>query len=183
MKKAVFVKNFTMAGVQIEVSEQHVKQLQEFYVQRLITLKKEISEREKEIKEISKTLQTLKKSISENDLTEDQSNKASDYRPEWPWVKKVGFAIEFENRPLTTREIVDLLSDFEPSFHADRKRVVASISSVLSSKSGKEFIKNSNPSGDNTFNVNKEYNPQTEIELNVDSSYKLLDDEDDPIPF
>jgi len=146
--------------VQIEVQDIHTKLLIDFYLQRLKILRSEIIERERETKDINSTIQKLKKG---NIRPPSNSNvnvmeKEVPYSEKWPWVKKVYFAIEQQGKPLTTKEIVDVLTEYEADFIFDRKRAIASISSILSVKSGgedKPFIRTESESGDFAYNINK----------------------------
>ncbi|MBP6023048.1 hypothetical protein [Ferruginibacter sp.] len=144
-------------SIQIEINDIHVKQLTEFYIQRLKALREEIIEREKESKEINLMIQKLRKANIPEDGAVYIELPAFDYSDKWPWVKKIQFAIEYSGRALTTKEIVDTLSEFETSFIYDRKRAIASISSVLSMKSGngKEFLRSESVSGDFAYDLNK----------------------------
>jgi len=146
--------------IQIEVQDTHAQLLIEFYVQRLKTLRDEIQERERETKEINSTIQRLKKknsNISTQELTDNAVTDKVEYSDKWPWIKKVSFALNFAQKALTTKEIVDVLSEYEPAFLFDRKRAIASISSILSSRWGtdKEFIRVQSDSGDFAYTVNK----------------------------
>jgi hypothetical protein len=146
--------------IQIEVQDVHAQLLVDFYVQRLKILRDEIIEREREAKEINTVIQKLRKKDGLLELPTSQTHKMP-YSDKWTWVKKVQFAIEHEDRPLTTKEIVDVLTEYETTFLFDRKRAVASISSVLSSKSGadKEFSRIESDSGDFAYAINKASTP------------------------
>lgn len=163
--------------IQIEVQDTHAQLLIEFYVQRLKVLRDEILERERETKDINSTIQKLKKKNSNSGHQEIANNAVSietPYSDKWPWVKKVSFVLENSSQPLTTKEIVDILTEYEPSFLFDRKRAIASISSILSSKWGadKEFLRVESESGDFAYAINRpeqlknENEVSTEIEAN-----------------
>ena len=141
--------------IQIEINDAHIQPLIDFYIKRLRTLKDEIMEREREMKEISQVIQKLKKREVISDTDAEITVSSIPYSDKWTWVKKIEFAIEYQNKPLTTKEIVDTLTEFEPSFLFDRKRVVASISSTLSSKSGpnKEFVRVERDSGEFAYHL------------------------------
>ncbi len=146
--------------IQIEIHDTHAQLLIEFYVLRLKTLRDEILERERETKEINSTIQKLKKKGSNSGTQEVVNSPMSigtPYSDKWPWVKKVSFVLENTSNALTTKEIVDVLTEYEPSFLFDRKRAIASISSILSSRWGtdKEFIRVQSDSGDFAYTVNK----------------------------
>ncbi len=161
-------------AIQIEVHDTHIQPLINFYLERLKALRAEIIEREQEVREINSTIQKLKKrNVTASDT--DKNTPITNYSEKWPWVKKVQFAIEFKGTPLTTKEIVDTLSEFESSFLIDRKRVVASISSILSSKSGegKDFTRVDSESGDFAYALNTPNN----------TTALSNDDDDDSLPF
>lgn len=150
-------------GILIEVHDVHAKLLVDFYIQRLKVLRAEILEHERETKEINSIIQKLKKGDNhEVSLTASTTNIS--YSEKWPWVKKVQFAIEKQGKPLTTKEIVDTLTDYEADFIFDRKRAVASISSILSSKSGveKEFLRVESESGDFAYDINNSEKQQAQ---------------------
>lgn len=154
--------------IQIEVNETHAKLLVDFYVQRLKVLRSEILERDKETKEINTIIQTLRKvEKSEKSEQPEQSSifaLGASYSAKWPWVKKIKFALEQSGMPLTTKEIVDALSLYEADLLVDRKRAVASISSLLSSKSGtgKDFRRVDNESGDFAYTLNNDTEKEKE---------------------
>ena len=148
----------------IEVNDTHIKQLTEFYIQRLKVLRDEIIEREKESKEINATIQKLRKTPSASERYDNLTRPLStEYSDKWPWAKKVQFAIKEQGKPLTTKDIVDVLTEYETTFIYDRKRAIASISSVLSSKfgDGKEFGRIESESGDFAYYINDKVIQQT----------------------
>lgn len=167
--------------VNIDVLDSHAQLLIEFYMTRMKALRDEIIEKEREMKEINQVVQKLKKrNMTEHpDIKPDNAIVLSDYSDKWPWVKKIAFAIENQGKPLTTKEIVETLTEYEPSFLFDRKRVVASISSILSTKSGagKDFVRLQNVAGDFAYDIS--YSPKREELEKSDDSLEL----DDNLPF
>jgi hypothetical protein len=164
--------------VQIEIHESHIQSLVEFYALRLKALREEIAEREKETREINSLIQKLRRKGVPEPTTNGTLIPRVEYSETWPWAKKIAFAIELNNKPLTTKEIVDSLIDYESSFLFDRKRVVASISSVLSMKSGpdKDFIRTENDAGEFAYNINRPNQDQAKLINQVSI-------EDDGLPF
>ncbi len=147
-------------SIKIEINEAHVKQLMEFYIQRIKVLKEEITERERESKELNESILQLRKAVSDKSGNVQKINpKASRYNTLWPWFRKIEFAINHMNKPISTREIIETLSEFEPSFLYNRKKAVASISSVLSTKSGKgkKFIRKQNDIGEFIYTLAEQY--------------------------
>ena len=166
-------------SIHIEVQDAHAQLLVEFYLNRLKTVKDEIVEREKETKNITGIIQTLKRgSASAHELN---ILPKADYSDKWPWVKKIQFAIEIQKKPLTTKEIVDTLSEYEPSFIFDRKRVVASISSILSTKSGdsREFSRVGSDSGEFAYVLNGK-NEENKKYIGISKELEVVDDADLP---
>ncbi|MFL5787110.1 MAG: hypothetical protein ACJ748_03585 [Flavisolibacter sp.] len=158
--------------IQIEINDTHVDALIGFYIQRLRVLREEIAAREKETKDINAQILRLKKSKNESQSNGETADStvaipSVPYSDKWPWVKKIRFAIEQQGRALTTKEIVDTLIEHEIGLMFDRKKAVASISSMLSTKSGenKAFIRVESDSGDFAYDINnieeedKEANP------------------------
>lgn len=156
--------------IQIEINDAHIDALIDFYIMRLKTLREEIAEREKESKDINAQILRLKRGKS-NPASGDSKNvdllQPVNYSEKWPWGKKIRFAIERKGQPLTTKEIVDTLIEFEIALMFDRKKAVASISSLLSTKSGddKEFKRIESDSGDFAYDINKK---EEEIEEEED---------------
>lgn len=145
--------------LQIEINDLHIDSLIDFYIQRLKVLRDEISEREKETKEINAQILKLKRGKTTGLLGAGNSQISAPsipYSEKWPWVRKIRFALENQGRPLTTKEIVDTLIEYEIGLMFDRKKVVASVSSMLSTKSGdgKEFARVESDSGDFAYDLN-----------------------------
>jgi hypothetical protein len=144
--------------IQIEINDAHVDALIDFYIQRIKVLRDEMSSREKELREINAQILKLKKSKRDIDENEPEHPSAiiALYSDKWPWVKKIRFAIVLKGRPLTTKEIVDTLIEYEIGLMFERKKAVASISSMLSTKSGpdKEFSKVESDSGEFAYALN-----------------------------
>jgi len=164
-------------SIQIEVQNAHIEYLIEFYLERLKSLRAEISAKEQELKDITSTIQKLKKGSNPDKFEEADAAIDVEYSERWPWVKKVEFALKYKNKPLSTKEVVETLTEFEPEFLIDRKKVVASVSSILSSKSGddKTFKRINHDSGDFEYTLN---DPSEKLQLKQVSS----EDEDKP-PF
>jgi len=146
--------------VQIEINDSHIDALIEFYIQKLKVLREEIAEREKATKEINAQILRLKKGRTSSSSSGPNLHQLEaplvPYSDKWPWVRKIRFALERRGKPLTTKEIVDTLIEYEIALMFDRKKAVASISSMLSTKSGddKEFIRVQSESGDFQYDLN-----------------------------
>ena len=148
-------------SVNIEINENHIDALIDFYIQRMKILRDEIAIREKESKEINAQILKLKKGKNPSSLlssTSAQPINGVGYSDKWPWVKKIRFAIETQGRPLTTKQIVETLTEYEIELMFDRKKAVASISSMLSTKSGpdKDFIRVEGETGDFAYTINRD---------------------------
>jgi hypothetical protein len=148
-------------SIQIEIQDGHAQLLIDFYIGRLKTLRGEILDRERESKEINTIIQKLKKREPLLAVSNGIHVDKSTYSEKWPWVKKIQFALEHQERPLTTKEIVEALTEHEPSFLFDRKRAVASVSSILSTKSGSEFIRVDSESGDFAYRLRNDTDNKT----------------------
>jgi hypothetical protein len=155
--------------VQIEIHDGHIDALIDFYIQRLRVLRDEIAERERESKDINAQILRLKKGKSQgqpDSAVKGVALKPVHYSDKWPWVKKIQFAIEQRGTPLTTKEIVDTLIEYEIGLMFDRKKAVASVSSMLSTKSGegKEFMRVESESGDFAYDLNNKEGEPVEKE-------------------
>jgi hypothetical protein len=149
--------------IQIEIQDSHAQLLIDFYVSRLKVLRDEILDRERETKEINGVIQKLKKrELHPIAISNGSPVDRADYSEKWTWLKKVLFALDIEHRPLTTKEIVDVLTEYEPSFLFDRKRAVASISSILSTRSGSEFVRVDSDSGDFAYRLRNDNDDKVE---------------------
>jgi hypothetical protein len=152
--------------IQIEINDAHVDALIAFYIQRIKALRDEMSIREKELREINTQILKLKKSKRDIDESKPEQPNAiiALYSDKWPWVKKIKFAIELKGRALSTKQIVDILIEYETGLMFERKKAVASISSVLSTKSGadKEFVKIESDSGEFAYTINDKLSADSE---------------------
>lgn len=144
--------------IQIEIQDQHVKDLIDFYASKQKALRAQVAELESEIKSISATISQLKQTgkktpftFSDGTLKIEETNV---YYEGWSWVKKIAFAINKAGKPLTTNEIAEVLGAYE----SPEKIKISSISATLSQKSGTyeeklEFIRSTNSKGELIFDV------------------------------
>jgi len=159
--------NIAYMAVSIEINESHIDALIDFYIQRMKILRDEIAVREKESKEINAQILKLNKGKSQPSLSFSPSEKPKhsiEYSDKWPWVRKIRFAIEQQGKPLTTKQIVETLTEHEIELMFDRKKAVASVSSMLSTKSGpdKDFIRVEGETGDFAYTINNNNNSDIE---------------------
>lgn len=159
--------------IQIEIQDSHAQLLIDFYIARLKVLRDEIQDREKESKDINTTIQRLRKREIPLTIGNGHQIDKSIYSEKWPWLRKVQFALESRSTPLTTKEIVDVLTEYEASFLFDRKRAVASVSSILSTNAGSEFIRVPSESGGFAYRLT----------TNNDHKNNTLEEPIDDLPF
>lgn len=146
-------------SINIEVTENDAQLLADFYLKKLKGLKEEIQAKEEEARSINAMLLQLKK-VSKEPLVATESAKVhTDYSEKWPWLTKIIFALMASDRALTTNEIIEVLTEYESSFLFERRKVTASISSVLSLRSapGKELTRFKEPSGDYSYKVRDKF--------------------------
>ena len=132
-------------AIKIEVKQNDIHLLIDFYHQKLKILKEEIIAKEKEVRSINSMIvqlksvdkqQVIKTNLkAENPINQKKSNPA--YSPDWPWAKKIVFALNYKGHALNTKEIIEVLTEFEPSILFEHKKTLASVSSALSLNSGK----------------------------------------------
>ena len=151
--------NTAYMPVNIQIDESHIDALIDFYIQRMKILRDEIAAKEKESKEINIQILKLKKGKNQPSLHSSQIDDVRnnvEYSDKWPWVRKIRFAIEQQKKPLTTKQIVETLTEHDTELLFDRKKAIASVSSMLSTKSGldKEFIRLEGETGDFAYTIN-----------------------------
>jgi hypothetical protein len=145
-------------SIKIEIRKEDAEDLVEFYVEKQKNIKNQMSALEASLKEINGKILELKQ-ILKGEVKSDASEP--EYSSKWHWVKKIEFAITVAGRPLTSKEIVDVLTDYDPSYIVGRKTAIASVSATLSAKSGayehhKDFVKIPAEWGDYLYDVWKE---------------------------
>ena len=145
-------------GINIEIEQRHIQDLIDFYVEKQKAMKANIAMLESDVKAISATIMQLRQqSRTVNFLGDDAPAHAgtASYNAKWTWSRKITFAIKHNGKPATTREIVEILCQFEPELIADRKRAIASVSSTLSVKTsaGEEFVKEMGETGDYEYDT------------------------------
>lgn len=154
--------------IQIEIQEEHVKDLIDFLVAKQKALKTQVADLESQIKSISATISQLKQTSKRAPFTFTDGilpiEEPNLYSESWPWVKKIAFAIKDAGKPLTTNEIAEVLGAYESS----EKIKISSISATLSQKSGKheeklDFVRSINSKGELIFDV---WKPDFKNELN-----------------
>jgi hypothetical protein len=173
-------------AIRIEIKDDHIKDLIDFYSKKQKTLREHILKLEKDLRDISATIAQLKQRPNHTDtvpasLIPDEEVFSS----KWPWIKKIAYAIKEAGKPITTKEIVDILDAYEPKTEEERKSAVSSVSSTLSVKSGKysdkkDFIKNISESGEFAYDIWKE---DREIENTQTFGSSIVIDDDDDLPF
>lgn len=168
--------------IQVEISEKYIDDLVSFYQQKQRDLHQQAIDIELEISYLNKIILQLKSSSNNAfSMKREDFSFTEPYLDKWPWVRKIRFALDFEKRPLTTKEIVDVLCHYEPSFVNDRKRVVASISSTLSvkciTKAGAErgesgeFLREDGETGEYVYSVHQVDIPRAAARVMMRNKY------------
>jgi hypothetical protein len=148
--------------IQIEIKDDHVKDLLEFYSSKQRALKDQISKLERDLRDINSTISQLKHlTAMPGSPSIDLFDDAEIFSPKWPWIKKIAFAIKEAGKPISTKEIVEVLNVYEQRNEEDKKSAISSVSSTLSIKSGKysdkrEFVKAISSTGEYIYDVWKE---------------------------
>lgn len=138
----------------IEINDKHIAHLIEFYVEKQKLMRNDIIKLEREIKEINAIITQLKQSSRTQFSATIQPLPGKEiYSDKWPWIRKIKFALDQSKRPLSTKEVVDFLTDYEPDFISGRRRAIASVSSILSVKSGEEVIKSTSETGEFVYGL------------------------------
>ena len=148
--------------IQIEIKDDQIEDLVEFYSIKQRSLKDQISKLEKNLRDVSATISQLKHLATMPRTSKANFLEETDiFSPKWPWIKKIAFAIKEAGKPISTREIVEILSVYEQRTEEEKKTAISSVSSTLSVKSGKhsdkrEFVKDVNSSGEYVYNIWRE---------------------------
>ncbi|QJB42446.1 hypothetical protein HF324_33180 [Chitinophaga oryzae] len=173
-------------AVNIEIKEAYVKDLIDFYVEKQRQIRIEVNNLEEQLKEISAIIMQLRQSSRSTNAEIPLIKGDEVYSEKWPWVRKIMFALRQADAPLSTKQIVDSLSEYEPEFISDRKRVVASVSSTLSVKTDEEFGRVQNDSGENAYYIlNDGFENKKGFEDKKQEDYGtiIFGDGDDDLPF
>lgn len=154
------IDSFKPMAINITIPDSQLDSMIEYYIGLQKSKKDTITGIEKEIKEISSIVLQLKKAKTDqpqqNGVYEDLFGAV--YNPKWPWVKKIEYAMNEAGKPVTTKEIVEIITKYEPEYIAERKKAVASVSATLSQKSGslydkKEFVRSESETGETAYSV------------------------------
>jgi hypothetical protein len=144
-------------NISIHLPKEHIPQLREYYQNRLTSLQKELNE-------VSALLEQLESQVHTTTQVNGQGVLISPpvqispggYHPKWSLIKKAKFALKEAGRPLTSKEIVDLIIDnHDPAMRNERKRFMSSMSGTLSahSKPGGIFKRQQNELEDFEYEV------------------------------
>lgn len=145
--------------LQIEIQKEHINDLITFYTEKQKEVKQRISELEREYSDIIAIIMQLRQSSLKDASKEIVPIEGQDiYSPKWTWVKKISFALKQVAKPLTANEIVDIISEYEYEFKIERRKAIASVSSTLSVKAGKEFIKEKGVTGEFEYSLPGKFN-------------------------
>ena len=154
--------------VNIYIQSKDLLDLIEFYDLKLKAIRQRKKDLERDESEIRATIMQLraKQNAESSDIGSlikySIKPNMNEYSKRWIWAKKVDFAIREAGKPLTTNEIVDTLMIYEPSFEDDKRRAIASVSSITSVHSGsiedkeKRFIRIDDETGRSKFFVRDE---------------------------
>lgn len=121
-----------MKKVTIEINVAEYPYLRDFYIARKNALAKQMADVDEILEKISNDIISIQalSPISTSNID------SSGYDKSWNWVPKIKFIIKEAKKPCSTAEIVAGVLDHEPERKQNRKKVVASVSSVLSSNHG-----------------------------------------------
>jgi hypothetical protein len=147
-------------AIHIEIKDDQINDLINFYLTKQKGIRDQILKLEIDLKDVNATIAQLKQRPVKIKDSFDVSLRpdAEVFSPKWPWLKKIAYAIKEAGKPVTTKEIIETLELYEPKTEEERKRVLSSVSSTLSVKSGKyserkPFVKGLSESGEFTFDI------------------------------
>lgn len=147
-------------AIRIEIKDDHISDLLSFYVSKQKNIHEQISKLENELRDVNATLAQLRQrplNISDP-FTSDLLPEQQVYSAKWTWLRKISYAIKEAGKPVTTKQIVEILEAYEPKLVEERKTAISSVSSTLSVKAGKFsdkkcFVKSINESGEYAYDI------------------------------
>lgn len=127
--------------INIQIKDNHVQSLVEFYGGKLKSVresKKALEAEEKEYEEIINQL--LKKPAkNENEAPQLAIQSFKGYDVNWAIHEKISYVLKHSHEALTTRQIIDKLLSLEPGLNATKTKTEKNISTILSIKKDKLF--------------------------------------------
>jgi hypothetical protein len=145
--------------IQLKISEQLAKEMLEFIETKIRSKQTEIVELENEIADLRIQRQELEARLngSQKLLVPDKSEVK--YQPKWPIFRKILFILEKHGRPMSTRDIVEYITElYEPEIANERNKLVGNVSSVLGTKAKEgRLLKGENILGENVFSINPDF--------------------------
>ncbi len=147
--------------VQIEISENDLPVLVEFYGSKLKSVDSQIEKLSQERASLQSTLDKLlgkdKKQPTRPvlDIFKQDLSKLG-FDPNWTILSKVTYILSLSGKPMSSREVTDRLFDFQPELKAEYDKTSKNVSTILSINNGpdKKFLK-ATDGGVNYFFINK----------------------------
>ncbi|MDP4284105.1 MAG: hypothetical protein Q8891_06750 [Bacteroidota bacterium] len=150
-------------SIHIEIKDEHVKLMTDFYGGQLKAIREKKKELDKEEKEIENIISQL--NSGNNEATPKEPLKLTTqkfyggmppYNPKWTILEKIKYVLN-ENHDtfgsgMTSREIIDRMLAIDPVLNADKVKAAKNVSTVLSIHNGKE-LKRDELSKDGRINV------------------------------
>jgi hypothetical protein len=147
-------------AIRIEIKDDEIYDLINFYISKQKSVLEQISKLENDLKNVNATIAQLKQRPLEikDSFHAELRETGEIFSSKWSWLKKITYAIKEAGKPVTTKEIIQMLELYEPKSDQDRKTATSSVSSILSVKSGKQsdrkhFVKSLTESGEFAYAI------------------------------
>lgn len=151
--------NFNISSTQRELFKQFLLQRKDEVADSIKKLLNEQTEIEQSIFDLSKEQNKQIGFIDTDEIVVYENG----YIPKWTYIRKIKFVLDFKKRPLTARQVTDLIiNELEVELWKDKSKkekdaLFGTISSTLTnnSKEGKDFIKEKNEIDENIYSLRK----------------------------
>ena len=172
-------------AIRIEIKYDHINDVVTFYALKQKSIREQISKLEYELRDVNATIAQLRQRPS--NLSDSFSAELLPgnevYSPKWTWLRKIKHAIKEAGKPITAKQIIEILEAYEPKSEGEKKTILSSVSSTLSVNAGKisdkkHFVKSISDSGDYAYQVWDDNLSSEEAELKFGSHITM-----DDLPF
>lgn len=129
--------------INIQIDESQIQSLVEFYGLKLEAVRTQKQVLEQEEKKYVALIGQLTMPDSKHQNTEKPEPallpKTRAYSASWPIHEKIKHVLIIDNRPLSSRDIINRLLSLEPALNVNKEKTAKNISTVLSIRKGDLF--------------------------------------------
>lgn len=129
--------------ISIQVDESQIQPMIEFYGLKLEAVrnqKRVLEQEEKKYVDLIGQLSVADSKQQGGDKSDlSMPSKGKKYIASWPIHEKIKHVLSIDNRPLSSRDIINKLLTLEPALNANKEKTAKNISTVLSIRKGDLF--------------------------------------------